>query len=239
MPARERTFAGCLARIERIVGRPGTLLDIGTAAGGFLAVANARGWTAEGCEPNRWLAAWGARHYSVRIRPGSVFEQPYEPASFDVVTLWDVIEHTTNPREMIEHCRTLLKPGGILVVNYPDIGSWIARVLGRRWLFLTSVHLHYFDRRTMARLLESSGFRLALVRPHIQQLELDYLLSRGAVLNQTASRIARRIVAPLGLGRRQVSYWLGQTFVAARRLHAVLLACGAGVNALAEVLMLP
>ena len=149
MDARERTFATSLAHIEKLVGRPGTLLDIGTAAGGFLAAATKRGWKAEGCEPNRWLAAWGSKHYGVRIRSGSVFEQPYEPSSFDVVTLWDVIEHTTNPREMIEHCRGLLKPGGVLVVNYPDIGSWIARALGRRWLFLTSVHLHYFDRRTM------------------------------------------------------------------------------------------
>jgi SAM-dependent methyltransferase len=237
MEPRERTFAASLARIERIAGRPGTLLDIGTAAGGFLAAANARGWKAEGCEPNHWLAAWGARHYGVRIRPGSVFEQPYEPASFDVVTLWDVIEHTTNPREMIAHCRTLLKPGGILVVNYPDIGSWIARALGRRWLFLTSVHLHYFDRRTMTRLLESTGFDVTLVRPHIQRLELDYLLSRTVVLSQTAARVARRVVASLGVGRKQVPYWLGQTFVAARRLPS-LLACSAGMNQLAEFLVL-
>jgi 2-polyprenyl-3-methyl-5-hydroxy-6-metoxy-1,4-benzoquinol methylase len=236
MDARERTFAASLRRIERLVGRPGTLLDIGTAAGGFLAAATRRGWKAEGCEPNRWLAAWGSEHYGVRIRPGGVFEQSYAPESFDVVTLWDVIEHTTNPRETIEHCRSLLKPGGVLVVNYPDIGSWIARALGRRWLFLTSVHLHYFDRSTIARLLESTGFELALVRPHIQQLELDYLLSRGAVLSPTASRVARRLVAPLGLGRWQVRYWLGQTFVAARRLNALVLAGAGGVNALTEVL---
>jgi 2-polyprenyl-3-methyl-5-hydroxy-6-metoxy-1,4-benzoquinol methylase len=236
MDARERTFAGSLARIERLVGRPGTLLDIGTAAGGFLAAAVKRGWNAEGCEPNRWLAAWGSKHYGVRIRPGGVFEQPYEPESFDVVTLWDVIEHTTNPRETIEHCRSLLKPGGVLVVNYPDIGSWIARALGRRWLFLTSVHLHYFDRRTIARLLESTGFEVALVRPHIQKLELDYLLSRGAVLSPAASKLARRLVASLGLGRRQVPYWLGQTFVAVRRVHTLLLACGTGAHAVVEVL---
>lgn len=217
MDARERTFAASLAHIEQLVGRTGTLLDIGTAAGGFVAAATRRGWTAEGCEPNRWLAAWGAKHYGVRIRPGSVFEQPYEPASFDVVTLWDVIEHTTNPREMIERCRSLLEPGGVLVVNYPDIGSWIARALGRRWLFLTSVHLHYFDRRTMTRFLESAGFEVLVVRPHFQRLELDYILSRGAVLSTQLAAVARGIAKPLGLGRSQVPYWLGQTFVAARR----------------------
>jgi 2-polyprenyl-3-methyl-5-hydroxy-6-metoxy-1,4-benzoquinol methylase len=217
MDARERTFATSLARIEKLVGRPGTLLDIGTAAGGFLAAATKRGWTAEGCEPNRWLAAWGSKHYGVRIRPGGLFEQSYAPESFDVVTLWDVIEHTTNPRETIEHCRSLLKPGGVLVVNYPDIGSWIARLLGRRWLFLTSVHLHYFNRRTMTRFLESAGFDVIVVRPHVQKLELDYILSRGAVLSKGLTSAARGMAKPLGLARVQVPYWLGQTFVAGRR----------------------
>ena len=111
----------------------------------------------------------------------------------------------------------MLKPGGVLVVNYPDIGSWIARALGRRWLFLTSVHLHYFDRRTMTRFLESAGFEVLVVRPHFQRLELDYILSRGAVLSKQLVAVARGIAKPLGLGRSQVPYWLGQTFVAARR----------------------
>jgi SAM-dependent methyltransferase len=224
MAARERTFAASLQQIERVAGKPGRLLDIGTAAGGFLAAAVKRGWDAEGCEPNRWLAAWGARHYGVHIRPGGLFDQHYESESFDVITLWDVIEHTTNPAETIAYCRTLLKPGGILVVNYPDIGSWIARALGRKWLFLTSVHLHYFDRRTIARLLESAGFRIAVVRPHIQRLELDYVLTRGAAISRGLTSLARAVASPLGLAKRQIPYWLGQTFVIARRSSVMLMA---------------
>jgi SAM-dependent methyltransferase len=226
LKARERTFSGSLDEIERAAGSRGNLLDIGTAAGAFVAAAAARGWNAEGCEPNRWLADWGSRHYGVRIRQGSVFEQPYEDNSFDVITLWDVIEHTLNPRDMLDRCRALLKPQGVLVVNYPDIGSWIARVLGRRWLFLTSVHLYYFDRRTMARMLESAGFRVQIVRPHVQRLEVDYILFRGSVLSETLSSGARALVRPLGLGRVQMPYWLGQTFVLARRLLAVLTPLG-------------
>jgi SAM-dependent methyltransferase len=218
MDARERTFASSLARIERLTGGPATLLDIGTAAGGFLAAAKRRGWRAEGCEPNRWLAAWGSRQYGVRIRPGSVFEQNYEPEQFDVITLWDVIEHTTDPKATLERCRTLLKPGGVLIVNYPDIGSWIARALGRRWLFLTSVHLHYFDRTTIRRLLETTGFEVAEVRPHVQRLELDYILKRASILSGGVSSAARRAVSAVGMGRVQVPYWLGQTFVAAKRI---------------------
>ena len=217
--ARERTFAAAFAEIEAAAGGPGTLLDIGTAAGAFVAAAAARGWRAEGCEPNKWLAEWGARHYGITIRQGSVFDQPYEEGRFDVVTLWDVIEHTLNPREMLDRCRLLLKPGGVLVVNYPDIGSWIARALGRRWLFLTSVHLYYFNRRTVARMLESAGFKVERVRPHWQRLELDYILFRGAALSRPVSNAARAVARALGAGKLQVPYWLGQTFVLARRVR--------------------
>ena len=236
--ARERTFDGSLAQIEKLTGGTGRLLDIGTAAGAFLAAASARGWSAEGCEPNRWLADWGAKHYGVTIRPGGVFEHDYPPASFDVVTLWDVLEHATDPRAMLERCRLLLRPGGLLVVNYPDVGSWIARVLGRRWLFLTSVHLHYFDRRTITRILESSGFKIDVIRPHVQRLELDYILSRGSVLHAGLSRSARWVVARLGVGRRQVPYWLGQTFVAARKLGVVLVPLPLALAELVETLVL-
>jgi SAM-dependent methyltransferase len=226
LEARERTFAASLEEIERAAGRRGRLLDIGTAAGAFVAAARDRGWQAEGCEPNRWLAEWGARHYGVRIRQGSVFDQQYEEGSFDVVTLWDVIEHTTDPRAVLERCRALLKPGGILVVNYPDIGSWIARVLGRRWLFLTSVHLYYFDRRTIRLMLEKTGYRVETVRPHIQRLELDYILSRGAVLSGALSRLSRALIRPFRIAHTQIPYWLGQTFVLGRKTSGLFTVLG-------------
>jgi 2-polyprenyl-3-methyl-5-hydroxy-6-metoxy-1,4-benzoquinol methylase len=236
--ARERTFDASLARIERLAGDPGRLLDIGTAAGAFLAAAKARGWHAEGCEPNKWLASWGSRQYGVTIHPGGVFDQDYPPASFDVVTLWDVLEHTTDPKAMLERCRLLLRPGGLLVVNYPDVGSWIARLLGRRWLFLTSVHLHYFTRQTITHMLQSTGFKVDAIGPHVQRLELDYILSRGAVLHDGLSRTSRRIVATLGLGRKQVPYWLGQTFVAARRLTAILFPVPVAIAQVLEIVVL-
>jgi 2-polyprenyl-3-methyl-5-hydroxy-6-metoxy-1,4-benzoquinol methylase len=220
LAARERTFAATLDEIERAAGGKGRLLDIGTAAGAFVAAARDRGWAAEGCEPNRWLAEWGSNHYGIPIRQGSIFEQQYEDASFDVITLWDVIEHTLDPSAVLARCRALLRPGGVLVVNYPDIGSWIARALGRRWLFLTSVHLYYFDRRTIRQMLQKTGFEVVTIRPHIQRLEVDYILFRGAILSQALSNAARAIVRGLGLGRAQMPYWLGQTFVLSRKIQA-------------------
>jgi SAM-dependent methyltransferase len=214
--ARERTFASAVAHIEALAAARGRVLDIGTAAGAFLAAARARGWEVEGCEPNRWMADWGSRHYGLRIRSGELFDQDFAPQSFDVVTLWDVIEHTPDPSGVVRHVAGLLRPGGLLIVNYPDIGSWIARLLGRRWPFLSSVHLFYFTRTTMTRFLTRHGFDVVELRPHFQRLELDYLLARGAVVSRPLSNVARAAASVLRLSRRQAPYWIGQTFVAAR-----------------------
>jgi SAM-dependent methyltransferase len=222
LKARERTFARALDEIERAAGGKGRLLDVGTAAGAFVASARDRGWDAQGCEPNAWLADWGARHYGIRIRQGDLLQQNYEPGSFDVITLWDVIEHTTDPRAVLERCRALLRPGGVLIVNYPDIGSWIARAMGRRWLFLTSVHLYYFDRPTIRLFLEKHGYSVEAMRPHVQRLELDYILFRGSVVSQALASGTRALARWTRLGRLEVPYWLGQTFVLSRRGAALI-----------------
>lgn len=216
--ARKRTFADAVAHIEEILPGRGRLLDVGTAAGAFLAAARSREWQVEGCEPNRWLAQWGSRHYGIPIRTGELFDHQFPPHSFDVVTLWDVIEHTPDPARVLRTARELIRPGGLLVASYPDIGSWIARALGSRWPFLSSVHLYYFTRDTMKTLLGLHGFEVVEMRAHFQRLELDYVLSRGAVVSGVLSSSSRAVARLLGLSNHEVSYWIGQTFVAARRL---------------------
>jgi hypothetical protein len=68
-------------------------------------------------------------------------------------------------------------------------------------------------------MLENSGFSVESVRPHWQRLELDYILFRGSVLSESLSKISRRAVGAVGAGRLQMPYWLGQTFVLARRVR--------------------
>jgi 2-polyprenyl-3-methyl-5-hydroxy-6-metoxy-1,4-benzoquinol methylase len=215
--AREETFARSFKLIERHAASPGKLLDIGTAGGSFLKVAQKRGWQVAGCEPNEWLARWGERHYGIPVFAGTVFEMKLPDTSFDVVTLWDVLEHTPDPKKILLECSRVLKPGGILVVNYPDIGSAVARVMGRRWVFLLSVHLYYFTRATIARLLSETGFNVIRQQKHWQSLELDYILFRMKPYIPRASDAGRAIVKTLGLQKSRLPYWMGQSLVLAAR----------------------
>ncbi len=219
---REITFGKCLDMIAREWhAPPGRLLDIGTGGGSFLHMAAGRGWQVEGCEPNRWLCQWALNNYGLPVRPGTVFDQHYPSRSFDVVTLWDVLEHTPDPKSEVLETHRLLKEDGLLVVNYPDIGSWIARMMGRSWVFLLDVHLYYFTRATIAKLLEDAGFELVRIRPHYQRLALGYVLQRAVPYVGAPARWAERVFKAVGVADRQVPYWMGQTLVIARKRASV------------------
>lgn len=215
--AREWTFDKALDLIERHAPVRGHLLDIGTAAGSFLHVAEKRGWKVSGCEPSRWLCEWGKKNYGLDIRPGTHFEQHYPDQAFDVVTVWDVLEHVDDPKKFLVECQRILKPGGLLVVNYPDIGSLAAKAMGRKWLMLLTAHLYYFTRTTLAAMLRATGFDVVEQRPHIQWLELGYVLKRGEPVAGALARAARRVVSSVGAARTHVPYWLGQTLAIARK----------------------
>lgn len=215
---REITFRKCLGVMERYTKGRGRILDVGTAGGSFLHVAAERGWEPEGCEPNRWLRGWGAAQYGLDIGPGTLIEQRYAAERFDVVTLWDVLEHMPDPRSDLLECARVLRDHGLLVINYPDIGSWIARVMGRSWVFLLSVHLYYFTRTTIARLLRDSGFEIVTMRPHIQRLSAGYVLRRASAYAGAPAALAAKVLERLGVGDVHVPYWMGQTLVIARKV---------------------
>jgi 2-polyprenyl-3-methyl-5-hydroxy-6-metoxy-1,4-benzoquinol methylase len=213
--ARERTFSKSLDLIERIMPQKGRLLDVGTAAGAFLGVAKRRGWQVAGCEPNHWMAEWGSNHYGIDIHPGTIFEMGLAGASFEVVTLWDVLEHTPDPQAVLEECRRVLKPGGLLIVNYPDIQSLVARLMGRRWVFLLSVHLYYFTASTIRAMLEKSGFTVQRSKLHWQSLELGYILFRMQPYVSWLSKLGTTVAGILHLEHLQIPYWMGQVLVLA------------------------
>jgi SAM-dependent methyltransferase len=215
---REVTFGKSLDLIQRAWKRgPGRLLDIGTGSGSFPFIASKRGWQADGCEPNRWLCDWALENYNLPIRPGTVFEQNYPPGSYDVVTLWDVLEHTPDPKSEVRETHRLLRENGLLVINYPDIGSWIARLMGRSWVFLLDVHLYYFTRGTIRKLVEDAGFEIVMIRPHFQRLGCAYVLQRAIPYIGACASLLVRLARSLGLAEWQVPYWMGQTLVIARK----------------------
>jgi len=215
---RERTFERCLDKIENTTkGKKGKILDIGTANGSFLYVAKKRGWNIYGLELNKWMCEWAKKNYGIDVKPTSLFEQKYPDNTFDVVTLWDVLEHVPDPTKILKECQRILKEDGYIVINYPNIGSWIAKIMGKKWVFLLSVHLFYFTPKTIKKMLEKTGFSVITTKPHFQSLELGYLMFRMKAYSRIIHKIGYNTTNVLGLDKIQMPYWLGQTLVIAKK----------------------
>ncbi len=213
---RELTFKKSLKLIDKF-SKKGKILDVGTAGGSFLKVARDDGWEVEGVEPNKWLCNWSKEHYNLDIKQGTIYDQKFKDNEFDVVTLWDVLEHVTEPKKTLEECNRIIKKDGLLVVNYPDVGSAVAKLMGKRWIFYLSVHLFYFDKKTIRKILEETGFEVVKIKKHFQTLSLGYLVFRMKAYNKFLHKLGKKIVDTLKLNNLLIPYWLGQTLVIARK----------------------
>jgi 2-polyprenyl-3-methyl-5-hydroxy-6-metoxy-1,4-benzoquinol methylase len=190
-----RTFARRWKQLAPWAGVPSPrLLDVGCATGIFLEVARAAGCPGEGLDLSEYALAV-TREKGFAARRGTLEEAAFPAESFDVVSMWDLIEHVTDPAALLAECRRVLRPGGLLAISTPDAGSLLARVLGSRWLGFRSIdeHLYFFSRLTMSAMLETAGFEVRGDYPMGKYLTLPRLIERMRFYSRIASRLLRAV----------------------------------------------
>jgi 2-polyprenyl-3-methyl-5-hydroxy-6-metoxy-1,4-benzoquinol methylase len=154
-----------LRRKARLVMREthlstGSLLDIGTGTGYFADTMRREGWRVEAIEKSAQARAFAKEHFDLDIHPDEALHH-YSPESFDVVTLWHVMEHLEPLDRVWETLDTLLKPTGVLVVAVPNCSSYDAKVYGAYWAaYDVPRHLWHFTPDTMQRWGSKHGFAL-------------------------------------------------------------------------------
>ncbi len=156
-PIIERNFADRVEWIERL-GAPGPrLLEVGSAYGLFLCAARDRGWDVHGVE----LAADcvdASRRDGLDVVRGD-FNAAELEGPFDVIAMFDVIEHLRDPVACLARARELLTPGGFIVIETGDHATPWARLLGNHWYFLDPPqHLFYFSRTGLSEVFSQAGF---------------------------------------------------------------------------------
>lgn len=198
---RELTFTKHLQAMEKHTGAGNgrSLLDVGAYIGVFVEVAQKAGWDACGVEPSEW-AATVARKNGLNIIHGTQDAPELEGKKFDVVTMWDVIEHVPDPSGEMAKAYHLLNPGGWVVLHTMDIDSMMAKVMGGRWPWLMDMHIHYFSQKTMAEMLRRNGFEVVWSGAQGRYLRLNYLVSRVNAINQYMGHLTKTVVGGLNLG---------------------------------------
>lgn len=150
-------------RIEEIKCRafPGLLLDVGCGAGFFLKLASQTGYTVKGVEISPYAVDYARHNLGLPVFMGELGDADFAPESFDIITLWHILEHVRDPKAFLAQVNRLLKEKGLLAVEVPNIGSSVARGAGTNWeLMAPKEHFYYFDAVTLQRYLEESGFTI-------------------------------------------------------------------------------
>jgi len=161
------------ARLEGIesLKRPGRLLDIGCAPGFSLIAAKEEGWETFGVEICSSLADYARKKLGLNVFTGELHELRFSKNYFDVITIWETIEHLEDPLSELYEANRLLNPDGLLAISTPNISSLAARIYGRNWYDIhPQDHLYYFSPRTIKIMLEKAGFKVVKLHTFVFSL---------------------------------------------------------------------
>jgi 2-polyprenyl-3-methyl-5-hydroxy-6-metoxy-1,4-benzoquinol methylase len=171
----------------------GKLLDVGCSAGFFLREAQAHGWEAHGLEYSPDTAEIAAQHPGLHIQSGTLEAAPYEAKSFDVVTLWDVIEHVPDPLQTMHNVHRILHEDGLVALSTPNIDGLFPQLsyrVAKRLEYWPHPepphHLSQFSGQTLGLLLARAGFEIVATEtkriPLTYSFDLKNLLRRAPKL---------------------------------------------------------
>jgi len=174
------------------------LLEIGCGAGFFLKSAERRGWQVAGVEVSDAAAQFARERLDLNVRVRSAETLAFPAAAFDVVAMFDTIEHLFDPRVALSEISRVLAPGGLLLVATPNFDALSRWLLGPSWAVLSPLeHMYYFQEHTLRRLLETCGFdRIQFIREHAawtpqQTMNFMYTHCPGGVRARLAALINR------------------------------------------------
>lgn len=143
----------------------GRILDYGCGRGDFLLAMKKKGWVIDGAEPDEKAARAASLQCGIKIiSPANVLSLP--DSSFDVITLWHVLEHVHRLNETVAKLKSLLSPDGILIIAVPNHESFDARFYKELWAaYDVPRHLYHFSKKSMLNLLQKHNLKCSAVKP--------------------------------------------------------------------------
>jgi SAM-dependent methyltransferase len=161
---RRYSLAKRLRAVLPRVGQTGRVLDVGCATGNFLNAFRRRGWEVYGVELNAQAAAYAHERLSLPVFAGDLVDAHFPDGWFDLVILWDVLEHMHDPKGVLREAARVTRSEGRLVLSLPDPDSIEARVFGPYWAgWDIPRHLYVFTRGVLDYLLSETGWQMSEV----------------------------------------------------------------------------
>jgi len=160
----EKRYEGYVKNIKT-TKKNGSLLDIGCNIGLFMKVAQHAGFDVKGIELNADCALYGREKFHLDIDTRYLEDIVFPDETFDVITLFDVLEHIPDINSFIDELRRILKKGGLVVIQAPNLDSLMAELTKDKWYWLTPPdHLYHFSPGTITKFLRAHGFSIKEIK---------------------------------------------------------------------------
>ena len=142
------------------------MLDVGCATGLFLETAKRRGYEVFGVEISEYAVRHMTESIGSQVFMGELKEARFSDGFFDIITMWDILEHLQDPVQVMREANRILRRDGIIVIETVNTSCLNAKLLGARWpLYAPPYHIFYFSVDTLSALLSKSGFHIFKVEP--------------------------------------------------------------------------
>jgi len=177
--SREMKYCTGIKHVKKIqhIQSSGMLLDIGCAFGFFLEAARDTGFDAYGVELSSFSSAFAKKSIGEKkIYHGILEESPFTNKIFDVITMFDLIEHTPNPKETIIQAAQMLAPKGIIVLSTPNSGSFSRFLMKKKWIHYKEEHLFYFNKKNIEYLADELKLQVIKAKAFKKVFYLSYVL---------------------------------------------------------------
>ena len=230
-------IAAAAANLPSNERRP-RLLDVGCGPGTLLGLLKVNGFEVLGLDYSSEAAAIALAENGVKVIVGSLERAALEDASFDLVTLFHVMEHVTNPQTLLAEVRRILKADGRVIIQVPNIASWQFRLFGEKWYGLdVPRHVIDYSDKSIQQLLTHEGFSIHRVRhfnlrDNAQALASTLLPALDPVGRSVRSRRRATEESAFGAWLRHAIYFMA--VVAVSPFALVEAAVGSGATIMIE-----
>lgn len=185
-------------RVQRLCPQATRLLEVGAGDGYFLHTAREAGLKVAGVELSAPRVARAKEWFDIELFAGDVHHAPFPTGSFEVAAMFQLLEHLHDPDAVLRRVRTLLKPGGMLIVSTPNALAY-ARKKRSVDTWRIPRHLFFFTPRTLVRLVESCGFRPIETKIRLQATAEEKFAWQPWRNSGPLSELTRDLLTPFGL----------------------------------------